>query len=117
MFAGTIRRNARERMIFAGDFPRDVIWDDDREKSKAAQEERETEREMEEVEVEVEGEEIRCWKHKLLDFQIHRTDRSSKHSLWTAVIQAANITRRSSSLGYNLKFVRGTISTSDRDRY
>lgn len=70
-----------------------------------------------EVEVEVEGEEIRCWKHKLLDFQIHRTDRSSKHSLWTAVIQAANITRRSSSLGYNLKFVRGTISTSDRDRY
>lgn len=28
------------------------------------------------------------------------------------VIQAANITRRTSSLGYNLKFVRGTISTS-----
>ena len=44
MFVETIRRNARERMIFAGDFPRDVIRDDDRKKSKAAQKERQRER-------------------------------------------------------------------------
>lgn len=43
--------------------------------------------------------------------------RGSKRRLWTAAILAANITRRSSSLGYNLKFVRGTISASNRDRY
>lgn len=56
------------------------------------------------------------WDKWMMDFEIRGgNDRSEVVNAVYGqpfVIQAANITRRTSSLGYNLKFVRGTISTS-----